>query len=79
MTDAAGKTYPEVRLEYSTEYDTDGRILVTRGSNSDGSQWVTQYGYDASGRLVKTVSGVEGKVLTETSYSYESPRQAPEH
>ncbi len=50
VTDADGKTYPEVHLEYTTEYDTDGRVLVTRSRNSDGSQWVTRFAYDTSGR-----------------------------
>jgi YD repeat-containing protein len=63
MADADGKTYPEVHSEYTTEYDTDGRIRITRSRNSDGSQWVTRYGYDASGRLLKTASGAEGTSL----------------
>ena len=71
MTDADGKTYPEVHSEHTTEYDADGRILTTRSRNSDGSQWVVRYGYDASGRLLKTTSGIEGKALTETTYSYD--------
>jgi YD repeat-containing protein len=70
-TDAEGKTYPEVRSESTTEYDTDGRILLTRFGNSDGSQWVTRYSYDASGRLRKTASGMEGTALTDTTYSYD--------
>ncbi|HEY6385299.1 MAG TPA: RHS repeat domain-containing protein [Candidatus Acidoferrum sp.] len=71
MTDADGKTYPEVHSEYTTEYDADGRILATRSRNSDGSQWVTMYTYDASGRLLKVTSGVEGKAVTRTTYSYD--------
>jgi YD repeat-containing protein len=71
VTDAEGKTYPEVRSEYTTEYDTDGRILAIRSGNSDGSQWVTRYDYEASGRLLRTASGVEGTALTETTYSYD--------
>src|SRR5438309_7994762 len=63
VTDADGKTYPEVHSEYTTEYDTDGRIRITRSGNSDGSQWVTRYGHDASGRLLKIASGVEGTSL----------------
>jgi YD repeat-containing protein len=70
-TDAEGKTYPEVRSEYTTEYDADGRILATRSGNSDGSQWVTRRSYDASGRLLRIVSGVEGRAPTETTYSYD--------
>jgi YD repeat-containing protein len=71
MTDAAGKTYPEVHSEYTTEYDPSGRILATRSRNSDGSQWVTSYSYDASGRLLKMRSGIEGQAGTETRYSYD--------
>ena len=71
VTDTDGETYPEIHLERTTEYDTDGRILVSRSRNPDGSQWVMRYGYDASGRLLKTASGVEGKALTETTYSYD--------
>lgn len=71
MTDANGKTYPEVHSEYTTEYNADGRILATRSGNSDGSQWVLRFVYDASGRLLKTASGVEGIPLTETTYSYD--------
>jgi YD repeat-containing protein len=70
-TDAEGKTYPEVRSEYTTEYDTDGRMLATRSGNSDGAQWVTRHIYDASGRLLTTASGMEGTALTETTYSYD--------
>jgi len=71
MTDADGKAYPEVHSEYTTEYDTDGRIVATRSRNTAGSQWVTTYAYDASGRLLKVISGVEGKAQTETTYSYD--------
>ena len=71
MTDADGKTYPEVRSEYSREYDPDGRMLIFRSRNSDGSLWLTRYSYDAFGRLLKTASGVEGQAFTETSYSFD--------
>jgi YD repeat-containing protein len=70
-TDAEGKTYREVRSEYTTEYDMAGRLLATRSRNSDGSQWVTRYAYDPSGRLLRTASGVEGQASTETNYSYD--------
>jgi YD repeat-containing protein len=69
-TDAEGAAYAGVHSEYSTDYSTDGRILAARNRNSDGSQWVTRYAYDPSGRLLKTASGVEGQAITETSYSY---------
>jgi hypothetical protein len=71
MTDADGKTYPEVHSEYTTEYDTGGRILATRRSQSVGSEWVTRYSYDPSGRLLKTRSGIERQAGTETNYSYD--------
>lgn len=70
-TDADGKTYPEVRSEFSTEYDTDGRILVSRSRNSDGSHWVTRYSYDAFGQLRNTASGLQGKAFAETTDSYD--------
>lgn len=45
--------------------------MATRSRNTDGSKWVTSYAYDALGRLLKVVSGVEGKAQTETTYSYD--------
>jgi len=73
VTDGQGKTYPEVHSEFTTEYDSDGRVLATRSSNTrnPGGQWVSFYEYDASGLLLKVASGVEGKTLTETIYSYD--------
>jgi YD repeat-containing protein len=70
LTDAEGKTMPEVHSESTTEYDTGGRILAAHG-NSGGSQWVALYAYDASGRLLKISSGVEGQASTATTYSYD--------
>lgn len=64
-------SFPEVRSEYTTEYDSDGQIVVRRSRNSDGSQWVTRKEYTDSGRLLRTSSGVEGKALAETHYSYD--------
>jgi RHS Repeat len=70
VTDDQGKTYPEVRVAVTTEYDSDGRVLAMRNRNP-GGQSVSYFGYDASGRLPKVALGVEGKALTETSYSYD--------
>jgi hypothetical protein len=70
MTDAAGKAL-EVRFEHTTVYDPDGRILSTRSSNSDGSQWVTRCEYSTSGQLLKTASGIEGQAPAETTYAYD--------
>jgi hypothetical protein len=41
VTDAEGKSYPEVRVAGTTEYDRDGRILATRTNSRDG-QWVSE-------------------------------------
>ena len=71
VTDGQGKTYPEFRSAGTTEYDRDGRILVTRTNSRDGQGWVSNYEYDASGRLLKIASGLAGKAFTETSYSYD--------
>ena len=71
MTDADGKTYPEGQSEYTTEYDVDGRILAMRSRNSDGSQWLRIYTYDASGHLLKITAGVEGRAATQTTYTYD--------
>jgi hypothetical protein len=70
VTDADGKTH-QYHSEYTTEYDSNGRILVTRRRNSDGSHWVTRSDYDPTSRLLKTASGVEGGTITETTYSYD--------
>jgi YD repeat-containing protein len=71
-TDAEGKTYPESRLEYTTEYDSDGRVASTRHNESDGIDRVTRNVYDASGRLLTTTSGKEGQNATETVFSYDN-------
>ena len=70
VTDADGSAH-QYHSEYTTEYDTAGRIVVTRSRNSDGSYWITRSDYDSTGRLLKTASGVEGGTFTETSYSYD--------
>jgi RHS Repeat len=70
ITDAEGKTY-QYHSEYTTEYDTDGRILGSRSRNSDGSYSMMRHDYDPTGRLLNTASGVEGQALTETTYSYD--------
>jgi YD repeat-containing protein len=71
LTDAEGKTIPDVHSESTTDYDTAGRILVVRHGQSDGSQWVARYDYDASGRLLKRSSGIEGQASKATTYSYD--------
>ena len=61
----------EVRSEYTTEYDDDGRITLRRSRTTDGFYWATRYEYAATGQLLRTASGVEGKAVTETHYSYD--------
>jgi YD repeat-containing protein len=70
-TDSEGRTYSQVRFKSMTEYDAAGRVKATGNLNSDGSEWTTHYNYDASGRLLKIASGVEGQVMTEITYSYD--------
>jgi len=57
--------------EYTTEYNPDGRLTLSRIRNSDGSYWVTHYEYLPSGQMLKIASGTEGQVLTETHFSYD--------
>jgi hypothetical protein len=61
---------PELRSEYTTEFDREGREISTRMLQSDGSSWITRSAYSTSGQLLKVVSGVEGNALT-TSYIYD--------
>jgi YD repeat-containing protein len=70
VTDDEGKTYSAVHVAVTTEYDSDGRVLATR-NHHPGGQSVSYFEYDASGRLLKVASGVEGQALTETRYSYD--------
>jgi RHS Repeat len=62
VTDDEGKTYPAVHVAVTTEYDSDGRKLATR-NHHPGGQSVSYFEYDASGRLLKVASGVEGQAL----------------
>jgi hypothetical protein len=61
----------QIRSEYTTEFDREGREISTRMLQSDGSSWITRSDYSPSGQLLKVVSGVEGKALTKTSYRYD--------
>ena len=64
-------TYPTGKSLKTTEYDLDGRLLTTRISTADGSEWVTTKTYDADGRLVKTASGKSGKPGNAILYQYD--------
>ncbi len=78
MTGAEGKTYPEFRSEFSSEFDVDGRVVVTRHRYSNDSYSTTRYDYDASGRLLKTRSGTEGQANSETTYFYDQQNRMTE-
>ena len=69
-TDAAGKTYPSVHTQFTTEFDEEGRFLATVHRNSDGSQWMSYFSYDNCGRLLNVASGSEGQ-MKQTSYGYD--------
>jgi YD repeat-containing protein len=71
FTDSEGKTYPPSRVEYTTEYDLNGRVIANRTTNSDGSKWIVSHDYDPSGRLLKISWGTEGQATTQTTYSYD--------
>lgn len=70
-TEALNNGAAEVRFVQTTQYDPDGRSLLKRNANSDGSQWVLKYEYDTAGRLVSISSGTEGQAATRTNYSYD--------
>ena len=55
----------------ATEYSLDGRLLTTRTSNTDGSEWLLTRTYDANSHLVKVASGKSGEPATESLYSYD--------
>jgi hypothetical protein len=69
---ADGAEIPEWKSRYTTEYNVEGRISATRSRNSDASEWVTRYTYDASGNLLKVAYGNEGEATTETVYFHDS-------
>ena len=71
VTDSEGRVQ-QVRTKSVTEYDTEGRVTARRYINPDGSEWTTHDTYDASGRLLKSASGMEGQEVTETVYSYDA-------
>jgi hypothetical protein len=58
-------------LTTTTEYSLDGKLLVVRFANPDGSGWVTTHTYNAEGRLAKTTSGKSGESGIETLYAYD--------
>ena len=62
--------YPTGKFSIAQTYDLDGKLLVSRSSNSDGSDWVTTRTYDSDGRLTSIVSGKSGAAGLESLYSY---------
>ena len=72
------RTYPksvvperEAKYWQKTEYDLEGRVVETRFRNPDGRYWVSRRSYNASGRPLKTSSGMEDGPTAETLYSYD--------
>ena len=55
----------------TTEFTSDGKLLSTRHTNPDGSEWSTVQAYDPAGRLVKTTVVQSGEVSDETTHSYD--------
>src|SRR5437868_5610552 len=66
-----GNEISERKGRYSTDYDSEGRIVQTSRANPDGSEWQTRYQYDSAGHLLKTISGKQGEPPAETVYSYD--------
>jgi YD repeat-containing protein len=63
--------YPTGKFLTATEYSLDGKLLTTRTSSTDGSEWLTTQTYDANGQLAKVASGRSGEPGTESLYSYD--------
>lgn len=63
--------YPDGKSSITREYSVDGRLLATRCSNPDGSEWAIEQTYDRDGRLLKSTSGRSGDSGSETRYEYD--------
>lgn len=63
--------YPTGKFSTTHTYDIDGKLLVSRSSNSDGSEWVTTWTYDSDDRLISRVSGNSGKPGLQSLDSYD--------
>lgn len=60
----------------TTQYAPDGRILVDRTGNADGSAWITSYTYYSDGCLLKIASGKANSApSSETTYLYDDARR----
>lgn len=70
-TNQDGTEKPEIRRWSKTEYDLAGHFIERRDRNPDGSEWVVRHAYDASGRLLKFISGMDGGPTTEQVYIYD--------
>ncbi len=64
---------PDGRGKYSTttEYSSDGRLLKSSNTNSDGTGWIKTQTYDADGRLTRTSWGKVGEPGDESLYAYD--------
>ncbi len=62
---------PERTSWTKTEYSPDGKLLLRRVLNPDGSVSELTRSYDAQGRLLKIASGVKGTKQSEEIYQYD--------
>jgi hypothetical protein len=67
---------PTGAISLAFEYAADGRLLICRQTNPDGSEWLTTNTYDADGRLTKTVWGKSGDPSTVWLYTYDEGKAA---
>ncbi|HEV2400411.1 MAG TPA: hypothetical protein VGS27_25965 [Candidatus Sulfotelmatobacter sp.] len=78
ITDSQTMSLPngEQVLTTTSRYSPDGRLLVERTANPDGSGWATTYSYYPDGRLLKTVSGnAASSSKSETTFLYDDARR----
>jgi hypothetical protein len=63
--------YPTGIVSITSKYAIDGKLLVSRTSHRDGSEWTTTDTYDVDGRLAKVVGGKLGEPGLESLYAYD--------
>ena len=65
------QSYALGKFVTTTEFSADGKLLSTRHTHADGSEWKTVQTYDPAGRLAKTTIVQSGAVSEETVHSYD--------
>jgi YD repeat-containing protein len=71
-TAADGTQIPESRSRHTTDYSEEGSSTAIHIRNPDGSEWMTHYTYDTSGRLLKVTYGNGGEPNVDEIYSYDN-------